>query len=311
MVLPTLAHRQTDRLTDWTTFCTPKEVFSSLIMRWKSRIPNRLNQNLVTYLTDPRIVWCVWQVVCDLESLVVCNPHYALGRDCGQLVTSMLFPISIKSIYYDWWVRVMCSLKFACVRGPARHAGAHQRTDRSPVRPPDSVALVQATNQLPRRGDWKDHPVSFLTDHCGLREGEREAPICLQYAAVSKTRHPPVAGPDGGRDCWKKWCLHSARRHRADSTWRLATSAGPIPRTAASSHLPLPTARGFPSRYTLPCSPHVSGLCSAARRGFWASRSWGLPWVPLPTRRTCGRRPPLGRYAADCRVCFPVPWLPA
>lgn len=93
------------------------------------------------------------------------------------VVTSMLFPISIKSIYYMTDESMLCSLKFACVRGPARHAGAHQRIVQHSARLipwpwPWSWPLINSrAEEIERIILFLSSPITAV---CG-REREREA----------------------------------------------------------------------------------------------------------------------------------------
>lgn len=166
-------------------------------------------------------------------------------------------------------------IKIRCVRGPARHAGVHQR-----------MIVHLSARLIPwpwcrpliinSRAEEIERIILFLsspiTAVCGRERGQRQRRsaystrlCCVQNQAPSCCR---LAGPDGTAGRSDACTAHAGTEQTARDGWRRARGAGPIPRTTSPPHgarfsEPLHAPSG-----TRWCSPHVSGLCSAARRGF-------------------------------------------
>lgn len=133
---------------------------------------------------------------------------------------------------------MLCSLKFACVRGPARHAGAHQRIVQHSARLipwpwPWSWPLINSrAEEIERIILFLSSPITAV---CGReREANANADLpTVRGCVVSKTRHPLL--PDGrSDDC----TAHAGTEQTPRDGWRRARGPFLAPRRVATSPSP-------------------------------------------------------------------------
>lgn len=136
---------------------------------------------------------------------------------------------------------MLCSLKFACVRGPARHAGAHQRIVQHSARLipwpwPWSWPLINSrAEEIERIILFLSSPITAV---CG-RERERGQ---RQRRSAYSTRLCPKPGtpllPDGTAGRSDDCTAHAGTEQTPRDGWRRARGPFLAPRRVATSPSP-------------------------------------------------------------------------